>query len=423
MGFSGTEDKILKKQEQFIKQGYTENPHVYACITFIAKSLSQIPFQVYEVVDEKSYQKAIQYKHQNNIEGFNDLMIKAIEETQVQGLSELLKMPNEHQAFPEFLYEAVGFKYLTGNNYVYGLTNRLDQSKVWERIYNMPSQLVEIEQGTWRQPVKGYTITIDEEEQLIDPDQVMHRKFWNPNHDEHGTSLYGMSPLMALGKVIARSNESKKASLAMMTNGVPAGILSNESGMSMTREDNMKLQKQMDQRYGGGENAKRIMIGSFPMKWQQIGLNSVDLELIAADKADLRDVCRVLGVPVVLLDDEASSFNNVSNFEKTFWRNTGVPELDDFVSHFNRVITKGYSSRDNKQYLVTYQKDAIPSLQKDRDAISERALKEFDRGIWSGNEVRAMLDKEAGTEQHLDKYYISNSLASVNPEDNNDANT
>lgn len=409
-----------KTIEDYIEQGYNLNPHVYAVINYITKSIQKIPFTVYEVVDEKNYKRALALKARYP-EKADYYATKSLIPTTNQQLLDLIVMPNENETWEGFIEQAIGYKLLTGNNYIYGL--KPAGFNLISKIYNIPSQLVTIAIGkNFMEPIKQYNIGYGNNIQYsLNPEQVLHRKYWNPSFTEEQLNVYGLSPMSSLKNVVLRTNEAKQASYSMFENGIPAGVLSNESGLQMSPEDLRQMERQFKDKYGKGKNANKIMFSSQKLGWQSLGMNSVDMQLIEAEKADLRDVCRVYGVPSVLINDnEQSTYNNVLEAEKRFWANTALPIMDSLVSDLNRFVLDDYSKADGKTYVIDYDIKAIPALQDDTDKISARLLTEMDNGLWTPNEVRMMLDKPIGDSEHLNKYYIKNSIQEIR--DINDLN-
>lgn len=397
-----------------IDNGYKINPHIYSVINYIARSISKVPFEVMEVTDEKEYRAFMAQKSSKNWERAITHQQKALKPANNKFLKATIEQPNESQNWEEFIYSSVGYKKLTGNDYIYGLAPA-GFDGLFTQLYDMPAQLMSIQIGDFYQPVKGYNLTFGGgQTTALEASSVLHRKEWNPDFDVYTGNVYGMSPLVALSNVIVRTNNAKEASVAMFRNGVPAGILSNESGISMTEPEMEKLRQQLDQKFGGGENKNRILQTSKKFNWQQLGLSSVDMQIIEAEKHDLIDVCRAYGLPSVLMENgEQSTYNNVLEAEKRAWVNCLIPEVENFASNMTKFWLKAWSKKDGKQYILDYDLRGVPSLQDDMKTLSARLLDEMKMGLWTGNQVREMMDKEQGTEDHLNKYYIQQGLTQV----------
>jgi HK97 family phage portal protein len=396
-----------QKIETFIEKGYMFNPHAYTVINFIARSISQVPFKVYEVKNKKNLQKYIVEKSKNNVAYQNLYKEKALEEVDGGTLHKIMKHPNDNQGMAEFLFEAIGYKKLTGNRFIYGLTPSGFDKDLFTKMYNMPSQMTEIILGDWMQPVKGYKLNLTNDRKLdIECARVLHQKEWNPQM-HNGTNPYGLSPMEPLLRSLQRSNESYDASLGLMKNGIPAGILSNNSDLVMTPDMVDKMESAYKNKFGGGKNKNKVLFSAANVSWQEIGMKSQDMELLASNMSDLRDFCRVYAIPTMLVSDtENSTFNNVTEAKKSVWMENFIPELDQIRDGFNNWLVPAHSKKDGKEYFVDYDLTAVPVLQTDLDKLSARLMKEMEQGMWSANEVRAMLGREQGNTPHLDKFIL-----------------
>ena len=406
------------KIETFVEKGYMFNPHAYAVISFIAKSISQVPFKVYEVKDRDSLNKYMKAKSMNDFAGSNLYREKSLKMVESGKLVDIMKHPNESQGMSEFLYEAVGYKKLTGNRYIYGLSPSGMGKGLYTKLYNMPAQVVEVINGDWKQPVVGYKLNFTVGSGLdIACEDVLHQKEWNPQTVSSGRNPYGMSPMQPLMRSLQRSNESYDASLALMKNGIPAGILSNNSDLVMTPDMVDNMESAYKTKFGGGNNKNKVLFSAANVSWQEIGMKSQDMELLDSNMADLRDFCRVYHIPTMLLSDtENSTFNNVTEAKKSVWMENFIPELDEIRDGFNQWLVPAWNKKDKKEYFIDYDLTKVPVLQVDLNLLSDRLMKEMEQGMWSPNEVRSMLGKELGVSAHLEKYILGSRFDFIDKE-------
>src|SRR5690606_8933016 len=97
---------------------------------------------------------------------------------------------------------------------------------------------------------------------------------WTMNANDY---LYGLSPMAPLCRTVKRSNESIDASLALLLNGFPPGILSPKDAMDgnpMTDKERDKVHEGWRSQYGGGSKANLPVISPIPLMWQALGLKS-----------------------------------------------------------------------------------------------------------------------------------------------------
>ena len=400
-----------KKVESYIKQGYMLNPHIYSTINVILREIKQLKWGIYEVVDEKSFRKGRTLKEAGQFTEGSLMQTKGLEAVEIPELNRILREPNECQSFVEFIEEAFGFYYATGNSYTYGLVP--SGFKFFSKVYNMPAQFTKIVSNGWMEPVSKYHIDwTPDKSDAIDAALVYHYKKFNPNYTTSGNQLYGMSPMAPLCKVIDRSNESYSAGLALMKNGMPAGMLSMDPGAKpMGTEDQKKGERKMRDKFGGGKNANKIMLTTAPLKWQEMGLNAGKMQLLESNKADAEDIAKAYGVPLPLVNNDASSFNNLNTVKKTLWQNVIMPDLRGFTEGFGDWLLAYHREQTGKKLVLHFDTSTIPALQEDLNTLSKRLLEEMGHGLWTGNDVRQMLGRSTDEQSdHLNRYMLSSNL-------------
>lgn len=386
------------------------NPHAYSVVSYKARQKSRVSFELFEVKNERQLKA---YKQADNIADRRRLKQEALEQNESSVLAQMLINPNEFDSWSDFMFEGSGFSDLTGNSFVYGLSPFESTPDYFTKIYQMPPQLVDIVLGDSLQPVRGYDI--DNKSflvpgEFIDCQSVMHLKNFNPDKiDKEGNhNFYGLSPMQPLLRSLDRSNESYAASLALLQNGIPAGILSSGSDRNIMPEVMKEMDRQFKSKFGGGKNKGEILKIGTQVSWQEIGMKSADMELLESNKADLADFARVYGIPLELLGNADSKYKNKEEAKKSVWEEVLIPELTKTRDGLNKWLTPGHSKFDNKNYFIDFNLDNIASLQADLDLLSKRLLAERQSGLWTANQVIIMLGKEPGTDPSLDTYITQN---------------
>ena len=413
-----------KKVQDYVDKGYVINPPVYSIINILLREIKQLKWGVFEVIDEKSYKENLRMKSFARANESGQFMRKGLEPFDNTDLNKILIQPNECQSFIELIEEAFGFYYLTGNSFNYGLTPVGFESNLWTKVYNMPSQYTRIKSNGWMQPVEAYTIDWSTtRKQLIEAEKVFHYKKFNPQYSQDGHNLYGLSPMSALCKVVNRSNENYEAGLALIQNGMPAGILAADKGSRpMTPDEIEKSEKKLKGKFGGGKNKAKVMVTSAPLKWQAMGMNVGDMQLLESNKADLEDIARAYGVSLPLILNDAATENNLEHAKKMLWQNVLMPDLQGFAQGFGDWLLEGYRKQSGKNLVLDFDASSVPALQDDLNVLSTRLLGEMEKGIWTPNEVKRMLGRPTDSDsQHLDKYLIANNLNIIGDEDSETA--
>jgi HK97 family phage portal protein len=411
----------------YINEGYILNPHIYTVINKIIKPASSVPFLVYEVKKDsqkefKRYKAALE---NNQFEKADYYAKKSLEVVNIKELTNLFEHPNEKQSHTEFLEECLAYRLITGNEFIYGLSPIGFQEDLFTKIYCMPSQLVSIELGNWQTPVKGYNVNyFGYSSDLIAPEKVCHIKNLNPSYNSNnfldlnnlsGQSadrygLYGLSPMSSLCRVVQKSNDNLLAQMRLIQNGHPLGIFSSDSERGLTKEEALAAEKAYYAKFGGANNKGKAMFTNANLKWLNLGLNSVDMQLLDSDKADLESIARVYGVPLPLMLNDASTFNNLKEAQRQLWEGAIIPLLNSHRDGLNRWLIQPYANKYNKNLYLDYDISHIQSLKQDEKEQVEILAKEIESGILSPNEAREIRGREKSKDPLMDKIYIKGNL-------------
>lgn len=402
--------------KNFIEKGYNFNPHAYTLVSYKARQKSRVSFELFEIKNERELKN---YKACSDPIEKRLLKNEALEKNEDSVLAGMLKNPNEFDTWADYMFEGSGFSDITGNSFVYGLSPAAFPDNYFSKIYQMPPQVVDIVPGDALQPVKGYSI--DERftvigRDFIDCRSVMHLKNFNPNKkNEQGKyNWYGLSPMEPLMRPLDTSNASYQASLSLLQNGGPEGILSSGSDRIIPQDVMKKLEKAWDKKFSGAKNKGKMLKSGAKLLWQAIGMSSVDLELLDLNKANLADFARVYGVPLELLSNADSKYKNKEEAKKSVWEEVLIPELTKQRDGLNLWLTPGHSEVDGKEYFIDYNIDNIASLQIDLNVLSVRLDREWKMGLWTRNEILIMMGKEPSSNPIHDKYIYELEIPSQN---------
>jgi HK97 family phage portal protein len=312
---------------------YLTIPVFRSVIDYIAKSASQLPVGIY--ANEKPI------------------------------ISDYLKQPNKHQSWTEFIFDSVAKKLIYGENVIVYQKGELFNLNYDEYDYDDYGKIIVPKNGAAR-------IT--------------------PNPLDGKTSL---SILTTAEKLAIRARENLDATSNMIKNGGMAGILSanlqNDFASPKLVEN---AEQELRTKFGGGKNYGKLAVIGYPLNYAKVGLNAQELGIIDFYKFDLIDVCRVFGVPSPLLNDtEQSTYNNMTEAEKRFYRNVIIPEMNDLCDTITRVIGDGLKLRGIPNAYLWYSLNHILALQEDLTMQIDNQLKLFNAGIITADELKANLDR------------------------------
>ena len=343
--------------ETYIDKGYLFNPVVYSIVSFIAQKAGAIPWGVYEVKNDKalhSYKSANSYNLNTKI-----IKTKALVALPDHELNAIFMKPNILQGWAEFIEQVVGFKLVTGNSYIHmiGPTAGLNKGSIRE-MWNIPSQIIRPVAGDRMEPVRGYKY-LDSNE-IISPESMIHLKYWTPEYF-NGQNLVGLSPLRASLRLITKSNSSFDSSVGALQNQGAFGIISAEKDTDLTEEQADMIESRLMEKVGGPANRGKNIVTSATLKWQQMGMSPVDLNIIESDRMDLRALCNVYHVPSELFNDTANkTYSNTKEAGSAVYTNAVLPALNQFRDALNQYISGKYPG-----LYCDYDASMISELQDD----------------------------------------------------------
>ena len=148
-------------------------------------------------------------------------------------------------------------------------------------------------------------------------DQVIHIRTHHPL-DDH----YGLGCLDAAAGAMAAHNAATRWNKALLDNAArPSGALVADGGETLTSDQFMRLQAQLEESYAGAVNAGRPMLLEGGLKWQAMSLSPADMDFAGLKAAAAREIALAFGVPPVLLGLPGdATYANYREANKALWR-------------------------------------------------------------------------------------------------------
>lgn len=383
---------------QQVNDGYRGNDIVYSVVKLIVEKAKISKWSTFKVKDQKYYSQlqAELKRITPDAKKIEHLKTKALEPYTDLRLAELLKYPNEEDTWEDLIEMWGIYKLVTGNAYIAADIIEAGANKDKPlRLYNLPAQFTQIIANVENYPAikTGYQVNIGPLYSYTTK-QVLHDKYANPDADATGRQLYGMSPLEAASKTLTRSNEAKTASVALLQNGGPAGVMfakpnsaiGYDGAAAVAQVD--AIRSQLDS-YRGATQKNRVAVSGWEMGYFQTGLSNVDLAIIEGEKHDLRSICNVYNVPSTLVNDpDAKNENNQTAAEKALTSRAAIPLLTSMCKNFNRQLETswGYGGtgivamfdttcynelQEDKAMQVSWLKDSMLPLRRRYEIMNE----------------------------------------------------
>ena len=330
---------------EYIKKGYQGNLFVYQCVEFITRKASIVPLKMRIRKKDGTFETIEQHP-----------------------ILDVLKRPNAFMGYSEFIQQAIGYKLLTGNSFIYANPLGIgSKSKQIVELHVMPADQVAIVTGqNWADPIEGYILQWAPDKNLeFKANEVLHLKY--PSYSYENGDYFGQSPLRAALKILEKSNQNIESAKSAFANQGAAGIITDEAvddAQAITAEQAQALQEGYERKFGGSTNRGKVLVTVGKLRWQQIGLSPVDLNLLQDHNMSRRDICGIFHLSSNLFNDvDGTTFSNMKEARKSAWTDAIMPELISIAQEFTRVFAEAYKMPELELF---YDFSNIEELQPDR---------------------------------------------------------
>jgi phage portal protein BeeE len=337
----------------FAREGYLQNPDVYACVRQYTNGFTGFPWRLYQNTGPGSDPKVIT----------------------TGPYYDLLQHPNARQSLAQLASDWIGFLLVSGNSYLEGV-GQIDPTKPEPRLVSRINEINALRSdrmfvipGDARMPIAGYEYRAggvyvpypaqlfrDPTLKAIRPRQsVLHTKLWNPIDD-----WYGLSPIQIASRNIDSGNAAIAWNVTLLQNFTrPSGVFTTEAQLSKEQIDDYT--DIIRQKFSSVSGAGRPMVLGAGYEWQQMGLNPVDMDWLQGIELNTKKICNVFGVPLELLS-EAATYANWEQARKAFYMESLLPMADLFCAELNYWLSPLFGE---DQY-VGYDRNEIEAIQADR---------------------------------------------------------
>lgn len=344
------------------REGFCQNVIAYRCITTVAECAAATPF----------------------------VLFKGDKRMTTHPLLDILKTPNPLQSGLSLMEAFYGHYQIAGNAYMELVENAANE--VGELYVLRPDRMSIIAgAGGWparyeyKLGSKKHSFPVDQKTGLSD---ILHLKTFNPQ-DDH----YGLSSLEPAAMSIDIHNAAGGWNKALMDNAArPSGALVFEPAEgnpgTLSDEQFTRLKQELEENYQGSINAGRPFLLEGGLKWQQMGLTPHDMEFIETKNVAAREIALAFGVPPMILGIPGdNTYANYAEANRALWRLTLLPLLEQMCAGLNNWLVPRFG----RDLRLDYDRDAIPALAHERDALWQR-LGETE--FLTDNEKRKMMGFE-----------------------------
>lgn len=361
--------KTFSKQDAkaFAQEGYAENVVVYRAIREIVTALCNIDIVVYkngEPIEDKYAENALK----------------------------LLKQPNPVQGKDSFFENVFTDFSISGEMFVY----KDKENGLPKELWALNPLEMDVKAGREGIPA-AFVHKVGNKEKtfpvgrLDGVSQVFFHKLYNPLD-----FWRGQSPLQAAAIAGDTHNNGMKWNNKLLKNSArPSGILQFEDE-SVSNDVLNRAKEYFKDQMTGVKNAGSMPILTGKAKWQSVDMSPRDMDYLNTMKEMAKYVASAYGVPLPLIDNDASTFNNMEQAKERLYTDTVIPMLNKFLNHFsNWLLDDGYD------YEIDM--DSITALEGLRQRRFDRMINAVNSGVMTRDEARIeiALQEVGGLAQEL----------------------
>ena len=361
---------------------------VYACVTLIASDIGKIQINLVEQRKDGIW-----------------------EVTTSPAFSPVLRKPNRYQTRIKFIEQWMISKLIHGN--MYALKGR-DERRVVTELYILdPTRtkpLVAPDGDVFYQ-LAADNLTGIEESVIVPASEIIHDTMVALFHP-----LCGTSPLTACGLAALQGlNIQKNSNKFFEAGSQPSGILSAPGAIS--DEVAARLKDRWEQNYIGMQGLEKIAVLGDGLKFESMGVNAVDSQLIEQLKWTAETVCSCYHVPPYMIGiGEMPSYNNIEALNQQYYQQALQSQIESIELALDEGL--GLVNVPDRTLGVEF---ALDDLLRMDTATKVKTAAEGLKGIFTPNEARKKFDlppKPGGDAVYLQQQNYS--IEALNERDQSD---
>lgn len=363
----------------YIDEGYQLNVIVYRAVREIASAACDMTLEVFQNGEALEYHPAL----------------------------ELMKRPNPMQGGDSFLKEAFTNYLITGEMAIVG-TGESPPAELW----NLNPVHLEVAPGAGGVPSSyvhkhNNAKTIFPVDRLTGRSDVFFMKMYNP-----ADYWRGQSPMMAAALAADTHNEGVRWNYKLLRNSArPSGFMK-FTGVP-GNETIQRLREWLKSTMQGSDNAGEVGIIGDGGEWQTMGENPRDMDFMNTQKEMAKLVASAFGVPLPLIDNDSSTFNNLEQAKERFYTDTVIPMFNEFLRAFGNWLMPAYG----EGLELRVDMDDIAALEGVRQRTFERMVQAKRSGILTADEARLAIGyAELTPEQRLELDPVGSAIAQADDE-------
>jgi HK97 family phage portal protein len=193
----------------------------------------------------------------------------------------------------------------------------------------------------------------------------------------------GQSPLVAAGLAADTHNAGMRWNYSLLKNSArPSGLI--KLGEGAGGEVVARLKEWFKRAMQGERNAGEIPVLPHGADWQAMDQTAKDMDFLNTMKEAAKLIASAYGVPLPLIDNDASTFNNIEQAKERFYTDTVLPMAREFLRQFGNWLLPLYG--EGLQFQIN--EDKIGALEGVRTRLYDRMIRAVTAGVLTEDEAR-----------------------------------
>lgn len=371
------------KPRDYIREGYQMNVLVYRSIKEIVTAASSIKYELYN----------------------GDTLVET------HPALDLLENPTPTLSYREWLVEMLVNRLLIGEQFCVASPEAGKPVELWP--LNPVDMMVQPGRGGIASAYiheAGNSKKVYPVDPMTGAGPCFYSKLYNPSD-----YWRGQSPLMAASLAADTHNAGGKWNFNLLRNSAkPSGLVRFKEGYP-SGEVIQRMREYFKRNMQGSDNAGDIPMLANDAEWVQLSQSARDMDFSATMANMAKQIASAYGVPLPLVDNDASTFNNLEQAKERLYTDTVIPMMQDFLGALSRWLFPMFGI---EGYELRLDMDSIPALEGLRQKMFDRAEKMFTAGILTKEESRVMIGfPEKGNGEYKQESTMSDPFLGLNEED------
>lgn len=320
---------------------------------------------------------------------------KEVDPGMIKDLRGIMTHPNKYDTWEELIYQWVFHMKLTGK--AYWFKDEVDGAGRPRAIYPLLPQCVfPVPSAT--EKIGGYVYRVNGRDRHFKPEDII--MFRRPHPSD---------PIGGLGDVAASEglfnefiNRQTLNEKFIQNGATPSGVLikDDESPDPTAWE---LLKQKFNSLYSGKANAGKVAFLNGKWTYQQLGLNSKDMEALAREQYTTENIFLAMGVPLSVAGlEKAANYATSKTDDIRFRRDECVPLWDLLVARLNSPMPLGLVRAFNEGYRLDYRIDGLIDVGQ----IAKDYAQAVQLGAITPNEMRVAMGLAKSDNPLMDQYFI-----------------